>query len=173
MSLYKDLLDRAVLEERHKQAGAAGLRFPWEHGIYKEILGGSKDSATVPSVEVPLDLPMSSAATFDDAVQTAKSAVTEVSLTAFYRSVVEKETWRVRSKLSVNVQITLVCQKFDLVLAHDYNSSVVGRTVRDLDTQDRLDVMHHRLSRRPSCEHAAKEIPSSFTLCAVVPGQWA
>ena len=148
MSLYKDLLDRAVLEERHKQAGAAGLSFPWEHGIYKEILGGSKDSATVPSVEVPLDLPMSSAATFDDAVQTAKSAVIEVSFTAFYRSVVEKETWRVRSKLSVNEQVALVCQKFDLVLAHDYNSSVVGRTVRDLDTQDRLDVIIDSLGGR-------------------------
>ena len=148
MSLYKDLLDRAVLEERHRQAGAASLSFPWEHGVYKEILGGGKDSATVPSVEVPLDLPMSSAATFDDAVQTAKFAVVEVSLTAFYRAVVEKETWRVRSKLGVDEQITLVCQKFDLVLAHDYNASVVGRTVKDLDSQDRLDVIIDSLGGR-------------------------
>ena len=135
MAGSKDVIDRVLLKERHKQAGTLALSFPWEQGIFKEILGNTAGLPALPVVEVPLDLPSSSAATLDDFVQVARAAaVTEATNVAHYRLAVERATWRACSKLSVGEQITLVCQKFDLILAHDYNCSVVGRTIKGMSS---------------------------------------
>eukprot|EP00439_Symbiodinium_sp_Y106_P007267 s12709_g1.t1 len=112
MSGNKDVIDRVLLEERHKQAGTLALSFPWEQGIFKEILGSTAGLPTLPVVEVPLNLPSSSSATLDDFVQVARAAATtEASIANHYRLAVERATWRARSKLSVGEQVTLVCQK--------------------------------------------------------------
>ena len=149
MSGNKDVIDRVLLEERHKQAGTLALSFPWEQGIFKEILGNTAGLPTLPVVEVPLDLPSSSAATLDDFVQVARAAATtEASIANHYRLAVERATWRARSKLSVGEQVTLVCQKFDLILAHDYGRSVVGRTIKELSSTARVDVIADALGGR-------------------------
>ena len=143
------MIDRVLLEERHKQAGTLALSFPWEQGIFKEILGNTAGLPTLPVVEVPLGLPSSSAATLDDFVQVARAAATtEASIANHYRLAVERATWRARSKLSVGEQVTLVCQKFDLILAHDYGRSVVGRTIKELSSTARVDVIADALGGR-------------------------
>ena len=112
--------------------------FPFRGSKGSEILGNAAGLPALPVVEVPLDLPSSSAATLDtldDFVQVARSAaVTEATNVAHYRLAVERATWRACSKLSVGEQVTLVCQKFDLILAHDYNCSVVGRTIKGMSS---------------------------------------
>ena len=107
MSGSKDVIDRVLLEERHKQAGTLALSFPWEQGIFKEILGNTAGLPALPVVEVPLDLPSSSAATLDDFVQVARAAATtEASNANHYRLAVERATWRACSKLSVGEQVS-------------------------------------------------------------------
>ena len=145
----KDAIDRVLLEERHKQAGTLALSFPWEQGVFKEILGSASGQVSLPTVDIPLDLPSSSVATLDDFVQVARSASSDVVVVvAHYRTIVERATWRVRSKMDVNEQLVLVCQKFDLILAHDYNHSLVGRTIRDLHANDRVNVILDALGGR-------------------------
>eukprot|EP00439_Symbiodinium_sp_Y106_P043329 s8139_g5.t1 len=149
MAGSKDVIDRVLLEERHKQAGTLALSFPWEQGIFKEILGNTAGLPALPVVEVPLDLPSSSAATLDDFVQVARAAaVTEATNVNHYRLAVERATWRACSKLSVGEQVTLVCQKFDLILAHDYDCSVVGRTIKGMSSTARVDVIADALGGR-------------------------
>ena len=165
------MIDRVLLEERHKQAGTLALSFPWEQGIFKEILGSTAGLPTLPVVEVPLNLPSSSSATLDDFVQVARAAATtEASIANHYRLAVERATWRARSKLSVGEQVTLVCQKFDLILAHDYGRSVVGRTIKELSSTARVDVIAD--FGRSCCQYTPETFPSGIALHIVVSNKW-
>ncbi|CAE7337071.1 unnamed protein product, partial [Symbiodinium sp. CCMP2456] len=119
----------SVLENSH----ASTLCLPWEQGVFADIFGDSSSSA-VPSIprhaEARESLQESSALPADKPASLLPSHPSAASCEQIFLKFAVRAVNR-RSRLSDDDIFELHVQRFELVLAHAYEASILGRGFKD------------------------------------------
>ncbi|CAE7273740.1 unnamed protein product, partial [Symbiodinium sp. CCMP2456] len=129
----------SVLENSH----ASTLCLPWEQGVFADIFGDSSSSA-VPSIprhaEARESLQESSALPADEPASLLPSHPSAASCEQIFLKFAVRAVNR-RSRLSDDDIFELHVQRFELVLAHAYEASILGRGFKD----DILERRQHKV----------------------------
>ena len=128
----------ATLDAVLTHSGSGSFQLPWEIGVFAEIFG-TEHGRILPMVERVADpgatIEKAEASTCSPMVESVSGAHNH-SRKLFLGHAVSTELGRVHP--TPEEQLSLMAQRFELILAHSFEASVLGRRIQDLDREERL-----------------------------------
>ena len=103
------------------------LLMPWEHGPLAEVF--SNNSLTLPTVAQPASLSMPQEASSLEQAQSI-AMPPAMGVRVFYRGYVSKLVFPKPADSQAD-NLHLLAQRYELLIAHDYDASSLGRTIKD------------------------------------------
>ena len=135
-----EALGGAVFDAALGNSAVTALAMPWEQGVFSQIFGDAT-TGTIPIVDRPSDvrITMQETAELPSQEEAAKSSIVRFCSSSteftFLRHAVPFLARKV--KLSNEDLFELHVQRFELVLAHSYEASILGRSFRGASLSER------------------------------------
>ena len=130
------LVDEVLLENKGCVNECPELKLPWETGVMAEIFS-----------EKPIDVfprvPASAPATLHSEAQDldqVRLEVTRPAENAVYAGVAVSGLGK-RRALSEHAEFDVLCQRFELILSHEYDASALGRRIKGLQRDERIKLV--------------------------------